>query len=119
MEGCIFCKIGRGEIPTRVVFETETVIAFEDVSPQAPVHTLVVPKEHYASLQDDVPTGVIAAIFSAVPQVARIKGVDESGYRVIVNNGPDSNQTVQHLHVHVLGGRAMSHRMLRFADAEA
>jgi histidine triad (HIT) family protein len=115
VDDCIFCKIGTGAIATNVVFENDDVLAFEDLNPQAPVHTLVIPKAHYVNLSDDVPAVLLGALFSAVGEVARIKGVAESGYRVIVNNGPDSNQTVQHLHVHILGGRAMSHGMVNFA----
>ncbi len=115
MTDCIFCRIVRREIPAKVVYEDELVLAFDDVSPQAPVHTLVIPKEHFATLGDGVPAETLAAVFSAVPKVASLKGVAESGYRVIVNNGPDSNQTVGHLHVHVMGGRAMSHGMVAFS----
>jgi histidine triad (HIT) family protein len=115
MDDCIFCKIARGEITANTVYEDNDVLAFEDLSPQAPVHTLVIPKAHYRNLDDDVPVSVLGAVFSAVAKVARIKGVAESGYRVIVNNGPDANQTVQHLHVHVMGGRPMSHGMVNFA----
>ena len=118
MEDCIFCQIAEGKIATNVVFENDLVIAFEDVNPQAPVHTLVIPKAHYLNLQDEVPGLVLAAIFSAVREVASIKGVAESGYRVIVNNGPASNQSVGHLHVHVLGGREMSHHMLTFVGED-
>ena len=118
MDDCIFCKIARGELATNVVFENAGVIAFDDASPQAPVHTLVIPKEHYRNLNDDVPPALLGAVFSAVHDVARIKGVAESGYRVIVNNGPDSNQTVQHLHVHVLGGRHMTHGMVNFDQVD-
>jgi histidine triad (HIT) family protein len=114
VDDCIFCKIAKGEIPTNAVFENEVVIAFDDLSPQAPVHTLVIPKSHYHNLDDDVPQSVLGALFSAVCEVARIKGVAQSGYRVIVNNGPDANQTVQHLHVHVMGGRPMSHGMVNY-----
>lgn len=116
MDDCIFCRVARGELPAAVVYEDDLVVAFDDIAPQAPVHTLVIPREHYTSLGDDVPRDTLAAIFSAVPRVAELKGVSASGYRVIVNNGPDANQTVPHLHVHVLGGRPMSHRMVRFAD---
>jgi len=116
MDDCIFCKIANGEIPSKAVYENDDVIAFDDLSPQAPVHTLVIPKAHYRNLSDDVPANVLAAVFSAVGEVARIKGIDGSGYRVIVNNGPDANQTVQHLHVHILGGRPMSHGMVAFAE---
>jgi len=118
MDDCIFCKIVRGEIPARVVYEDDVVLAFDDVSPQAPVHTLVIPKHHCEHLGDDVPTSVLGALFSAVPKVAGLKGVAQSGYRVIVNCGRDANQTVAHLHVHVLGGRAMSHGMVRFSGED-
>ena len=99
-----------------MIFETKLVIAFDDASPQAPVHTLVIPKGHYAHLGDGMPDEVTTAVFSAVPVVAKIKGIDESGYRIIVNNGPDANQTVGHVHVHVLGGRPMTHGMIRFSE---
>jgi histidine triad (HIT) family protein len=108
--------VAEGRIPAKIVFQDDLVIAFDDIHPQAPVHTLVIPREHYASLNDDVPAETFAAICSAVSMVAQIKGVSESGYRVIVNNGRDANQTVPHLHVHVLGGRARSHGMVRYAD---
>jgi histidine triad (HIT) family protein len=98
------------------VHETQLVIAFDDLSPQAPVHTLVIPRGHYAHLGDDMPQEVIAALFEAVPVVAGLKGIALSGYRVIVNNGPDANQTVGHVHVHVLGGRSMTHGMVRFDE---
>lgn len=108
--------VASGQVPAKIVYEDALVVAFDDIHPQAPVHTLVIPREHYASLSDDVPAETLAAICSAVTKVAQAKGVAESGYRVIVNNGRDANQSVGHLHVHVLGGRAMSHGMVRFAD---
>lgn len=100
------------------VYEDDTVVAFDDIMPQAPVHTLIVPREHYEGMDDSVPGDVIAHLFSAIPEVARMKGIDATGYRVIVNNGRDANQTVKHLHVHVLGGRTMSHGMVRFTEDE-
>ncbi|MBI5230635.1 MAG: histidine triad nucleotide-binding protein [Coriobacteriales bacterium] len=115
MEGCIFCKVASGEIPATFVYEDEFVVAFDDISPQAPVHTLIIPREHFEHLSDGVPEQVTMALFTAVPEVARRKGVLESGYRVIVNAGPDANQTVPHLHVHVIGGKAMSHGMVNFS----
>ena len=87
MEGCIFCMIGTGELVSRKVYEDEWVVAFDDIAPQAPVHTLIVPKAHYSSMIDDVPADLICALFGAVAEVARIKGVDKTGYRLIVNNG--------------------------------
>lgn len=116
MEDCIFCKIARGEIPATFVYEDDDVVAFDDVSPQAPVHTLIVPRTHVQSLNDKIDPELLAAIFGAVPRVAEVKGVATSGYRIIVNNGPDANQTVPHLHVHVMGGKAMAHGMVAFAE---
>ncbi|NTU71526.1 MAG: histidine triad nucleotide-binding protein [Coriobacteriia bacterium] len=115
MEDCIFCKIVRGEIPASIVYEDDSVLAFDDLSPQAPVHTLIIPKRHYASLSDDISAEDLAGVFGAVQHVARLKGVGASGYRIIVNSGQDANQTVGHLHVHVLGGRPMAHGMVVFA----
>ena len=114
MSDCIFCRIGSGDIPSTIVYEDDHVVAFEDLSPQAPVHVLIIPRMHYANLSDDVPAEVLGAVFGAVAEVAERTGVSESGYRAIVNNGPDANQTVGHLHVHVMGGRAMSHGMVNF-----
>jgi histidine triad (HIT) family protein len=99
-----------------IVYEDDLVLAFDDIMPQAPVHTLVVPKRHHSDLADGVPRETLCALFEAVPKVAEIKGVSDSGYRVIVNKGRDASQTVGHLHVHVLAGRHMAHGMVRFAD---
>lgn len=106
-DDCIFCKIIKGDLPTTKVYEDENVLAFEDTNPQMPVHTLIVPKDHYVNLSDDVPEDVLGHVFGAVKKVAQIKGVEESGYRVIVNNGADACQAVGHLHVHVMGGGKM------------
>jgi len=116
VQDCLFCKIVAGDIPATIVYEDDNVLAFDDISPQAPVHTLVIPKNHHADLGDDVDAETLGAVFSAVPLVAALKGVDRSGYRVIVNNGRDANQLVQHLHVHVMGGRKMAHGMVTFED---
>ena len=107
MDDCIFCKIVAGEIPATVVYEDDDVIAFDDVNPQTPVHTLVIPKQHYHSLSDDVPDEVLGKLFASIRKIAQIKGVDERGYRVITNKGSDGRQTVFHLHVHILGGATM------------
>ena len=115
MTDCIFCKIAAGEIPATLLYEDEHVVAFDDITPQAPVHTLIIPRRHFVSLQDDIPAEVLAALFGSVKTIARTKGVADSGYRVMVNCGPDANQTVPHLHVHVVGGRPMSHGMVNFA----
>ena len=104
MDDCLFCKIVAGEIPSKKVYEDDDLFAFDDIEPEAPVHTLVVPKQHYESLQDDVPVEVLGKLFKAVPKIAELKGVGETGFRVIVNTGEDSAATVKHLHVHVMGG---------------
>ncbi len=118
MSECVFCMVAAGEIPAKVVFETDDVIAFDDIAPQGPVHTLIVPREHYRDLGDGVPERVLGALLAAVPQVAESKGIAESGYRVIVNNGRDASQTVGHLHLHVIGGKRMSHGMVYFSENE-
>ena len=111
MSDCIFCKIAAGEVPATVVFEDEDVLAFEDLNPQTPVHTLLIPKQHYHSLSDDIPPEVLGRLFSKVREVARIKGLGERGYRIVVNTGEDGRQTVHHLHVHLLGGSQLPIRM--------
>lgn len=116
MDDCLFCMIVRGEIPAAVVYQDDVVIAFDDITPQAPVHTLIIPRTHYADMNDDIPPATLAAIYAAVPRVAEVKGIAESGYRMIVNTGDDANQTVRHLHVHVIGGRSLAHGMVIFGD---
>lgn len=112
MEDCIFCKIAAGEIPVPFVYEDDLVVAFNDAQPQAPVHVLIVPREHHSDLADDVSPELAAALMAAIPKVAALAGVAASGYRVIVNTGPDAMQSVPHLHIHVLGGAPMSHGMV-------
>jgi len=113
---CTFCRIASGQAGVPLVYEDARVAAFDDIAPQAPVHVLIVPKTHYTSLDDAVPEDVLGAIVAAAPIVARLKGVDETGYRVIVNTGPHASQTVPHLHLHVMGGRQMGHCMVWFID---
>lgn len=108
MTDCIFCKIAAGEIPATVVYEDDLVIAFDDLSPQMPVHTLIIPKEHHANIADNIPDDLMGHLFNTVKKVAALKGVAESGYRVIVNTGDDAQQSVHHVHVHVLGGAPMN-----------
>ena len=108
MENCLFCKIIAGDIPSTKVYEDETVLAFRDINPLAPVHVLVVPKLHVKDTDGITAenSGVIAHIFEVIPQIARAEGL-ENGYRVISNCGPDSGQMVPHLQFHILGGRAL------------
>lgn len=103
MEDCIFCKIAQKEIPSTVVYEDEHTLAFEDLSPQAPVHVLVVPKAHYASIADGIPDELLVAVMKAANKVATIKGIEKTGYRLVTNVGSGAGQTVFHFHVHVLG----------------
>lgn len=107
-EDCLFCKIVAGEVPSTKVYEDDRVLAFEDVSPQMPVHVLVVPKDHYDSISDGLPDDLMGHLFNAVGKVAEATGVRESGFRTIANTGDDACQTVHHLHVHVLGGEPMN-----------
>ena len=107
MDDCLFCKIVAGEIPAKVVYEDDDFLAFDDIEPEAPVHTLIIPKQHFDNLQDGVPQDLLGKLLVVVPKVADIKGVGEGGYRTIINTGPDSAATVGHLHVHILGGTKM------------
>ena len=104
---CMFCKIAQHEIPTKVVYEDEHVIAFDDIEPLMPVHTLIIPKDHYANIVDDVPPEVYVNVFSAVGKVVDIKGLRERGFRILINTGDDASQSVKHFHVHILGGGHM------------
>jgi len=106
---CLFCRIVRRELPAKILFENERVLAFEDIRPKAPVHVLVIPKDHFASL-NDVPEGggaLLGEILLRARDVAREKGVGETGYRIVLNTARDSGQEVFHIHFHVLGGRPM------------
>ena len=104
--GCLFCNIIEGKTPSRKVYENDRVFAFEDISPQAPVHVLVVPKTHTKNIDELTAEngGIMTDLFLAVKEVARIRGIDTDGYRVIINNGGAAGQVIWHLHVHVLGG---------------
>lgn len=107
-QDCIFCKIGAGEIPADVVYSDDELIAFRDINPQAPVHILIIPRLHagsIASVTPDVPT---AHMLMVAAQVARDEGIEESGYRLVLNVGPHAGESVPHLHLHLLGGRQMA-----------
>lgn len=109
MDNCIFCKIIRGEIPSKTVYEDEYCYAFGDIAPVAPVHILFVPKEHIASVSDinASNSAVVAKIYEAIAKVAKEMGLDKDGYRVVSNCGENAGQTVFHLHFHLLGGKAL------------
>ena len=109
---CLFCKILKGEIPSAKVYENEWVYAFRDIAPQAPVHVLVIPKEHIccADAVHAENSHLVARIFEAIPEIAKAEGL-ANGYRVITNCGEDGCQSVKHLHFHVLGGKKLSENM--------
>jgi histidine triad (HIT) family protein len=106
---CLFCKIIAGEIPSNKVFEDDLTYAFRDINPQAPTHILVVPRKHIASLAETVAADrdLIGYLHLAAVRIAAGEGLAK-GFRTVINTGPDGGQTVDHLHVHLLGGRAMT-----------
>ncbi len=108
MENCIFCKIVAGEIPSTIVYKDDDVVAFRDLNPQAPQHILFIPKRHIASMTDltQEDGAILASIFTTAAKVAQDLGL-ECGYRFVTNVGPDSGQSVFHLHFHLLGGRQL------------
>ena len=105
MEDCIFCKIANKEIPSSFVYEDEHTIAFNDLNPQAPTHILVIPKEHYASLNELDNEQVMSALFTAVKNVTKQLNIKE--YRTVINTGESAGQTVFHMHIHILAGRPL------------
>ena len=106
---CLFCKIASGEIPSAAVYQDERAYAFADINPKAPVHVLIVPREHIASLAESTPqqNALLGHLMSVAAEIARSKGLAK-GYRVVVNTGEDGGQTVDHLHLHLMGGRQMT-----------
>lgn len=104
---CIFCKIVNGEIPSKKIYEDDKVLAFHDISPEAPVHFLVIPKEHIQSVNDltEKNSEIISHIFLVINKLVRELNVNETGYRIVNNCGKDGGQTVDHIHFHVLGQR--------------
>ncbi len=109
---CLFCKIIEGEIPSKKAYEDDSILAFYDINPQAPVHVLVIPKIHVESIDAITPEhgALIAHIFETIPQIAKAAGIT-NGYRVISNCGEDACQSVKHLHFHILGGAQLSDKM--------
>lgn len=109
MEDCIFCKIINKEIPASMVFEDEKMIAFNDINPQAPIHILLIPREHFTSLNDipEEKKNILSHLLLKARQIAQEKGIAEKGYRIVLNTEKDSGQEVFHIHFHLLGGRRM------------
>lgn len=110
MSDCLFCKILKGEIPSQEVMSTEHTYAFRDIEPSAPTHVLVIPRQHIDNAHeiDAGHADTVVKLFLTAQEVARQEGVDESGYRLVLNVGPDALNSVPHLHLHVIGGRKMS-----------
>lgn len=106
---CVFCRIVKKEIPSKIVYEDDLVLAFEDIAPQAPVHILVIPKKHYSTVLEmkEEEKELIGHILMVINKIAREKGFDERGFRVVVNCNPEAGQTVYHVHFHLLAGRQM------------
>ena len=105
MENCIFCKIANKEIPSNFLYEDEYTVAFNDLNPQAPTHILVIPKKHFASLNELDDEKVMSALFKAVQNVTKKLGIKE--YRTVINTGESAGQTVFHIHIHILAGRPL------------
>lgn len=113
MTDCLFCKIIKKEIPSDIVFQDDTVTVFKDINPVAPVHLLIIPNKHIVSVREVEPGDeeILGKLFSAAKNTAEELGINDSGYRLIINNGPDANQEIFHLHMHLLGGDKMKHPM--------
>ncbi len=109
MTSCLFCQIASGDMKTELVYQDQDVVAFRDTSPKAPVHILVIPREHMASLDDSGhdDRDTLGGLLAAARDIARQKQLDRAGYRIVINTGQDGGQTIDHLHLHILGGRTM------------
>jgi histidine triad (HIT) family protein len=112
MDNCIFCKIIAGEIPAQIVHETDRVLVISDINPKAPVHDLIIPKTHILDLNDLDNKEVAAELLTVVKDVAKKEGIDQSGYRLIVNTGKNGGQLVPHLHFHLLGGKNLGPKIV-------
>ena len=108
MSDCLFCKMANGEIKPDVVYEDEKILAFRDINPKAPVHILVIPKVHVATLNDLEDGELAGLLLQTVAKIAKQEGIAESGYRTIINCNSDSGQEVYHLHLHLLGGKKIT-----------
>lgn len=106
-DDCLFCRIARGELPVPLLAETDDCVAFRDINPQAPLHVLVIPRAHVASLDAATDAAQIGRLSLLAAEIARREGVAQRGYRTVVNTGPDAGQTVFHVHLHLLAGRAL------------
>ena len=111
MADCLFCRLAAGEIPATIVRRTDDIVAFRDIDPKAPEHVLVIPTRHVAAVRDAQGADgrdLVGRVFQAAAEIATELGLDARGYRLVTNTGPDAGQSVDHLHVHLLGGRRMT-----------
>ena len=110
MSDCLFCALVEGKVKANLVYQDDSIVAFKDIAPKAPVHILIIPRKHLVSVSDiaEADRALIGQIFQVAARLAREQGVADSGYRVVVNSGADAGQSVFHLHFHLLGGRQMS-----------
>jgi histidine triad (HIT) family protein len=108
-QDCLFCKILSGDIPADIIYESDSAIAFRDVNPQAPTHVLVIPRKHVATINDldEDDQQMVGSLYLAAKEVARAEGISEEGYRAVMNCNEGAGQSVFHIHLHVLGGRAL------------
>ena len=113
MTDCIFCKIIAGDIPSTTVYKDDTVTAFRDINPVAPTHILIVPNRHITSVNDLIPDDepLVGHLFTTAKELAISEGIADTGYRLIINTGPDGGQDVFHLHLHLMGGQRMRYPM--------
>jgi histidine triad (HIT) family protein len=107
-ESCLFCRIARGEIPAKMVVNNKEIAAFRDISPQAPTHILIIPRKHIGSLDDVSDSNLLGQMVAMAAALARQEGIARTGYRTVINTGQNGGQSVDHLHIHLLGGRQMT-----------
>ena len=108
-QDCLFCKVLNGDIPADIVYESDSAIAFRDINPQAPTHVLVIPRKHVATINDlgEEDQEIVGSLYLAAKDIARAEGLSDEGYRVVMNCNEGAGQSVFHIHLHVLGGRAL------------
>jgi len=113
MDDCIFCKIVKGEIPCRKVYEDDQVLAFDDIHPMAPVHVVIIPKDHIPTLMDVEVDGmeILNSLFIAAQVIAEVKDVDRTGFRTVINCNEEGGQVIFHLHMHLLGGKKLNDKL--------
>lgn len=114
MEECIFCKIINGKVPSEKVYEDDEILAFKEIQPAAPIHVLIIPKKHIATLMDieEEDSSLMGKIIQTAKKIAKQLGIEEKGFRLIANCGPDSGQEVMHIHFHLLAGRTMGPKIV-------